>query len=527
MRRDLSGDSIQALAIARNGSFAVAAGNTTGRMAIVALNEPFAVRWLSHSGGSVRGADVAPDGRTIAAAAGSDVLLLDPQGKLAERRLSHHRDEVYCVAFAPDGSFLASAGGGRDPAIRIWDSRSGQIRDVLQGHSNRIWCISVSPDGTSLATASDDGAIKLWYLDRRPDRTIATAGATSQVVAVGARFKQGPDDNSRRSSQAENRGAGFQPAEDRGANDQDASCATLITITSEGLAIELDARGGKRKQSRRALTRPIAAARIALDGNTAAGVTAEGSITIVDLPGRHDPVTIAEPIASPEGHRLSFDLTGERLAVEDKTTADVVVIDTPTGLINRRLPRRAIGFDTYGYTFLPDGRHLAAQRAFGHQVAVWELLGGTFQLTLAPMATDWIYALAASADGELLATGDRAGTIQLRDTETLELLATFRRHQSTVANITFAPDGRRLASGDDSGAVKLWDIASGEELIELDGLGARVDFLQFAPDGQTLVAGTQDSGGRFVVWHGRPHQSEPPDASQIKVELPSVAESRD
>jgi WD40 repeat protein len=107
--------------------------------------------------------------------------------------------------------------------------------------------------------------------------------------------------------------------------------------------------------------------------------------------------------------------------------------------------------------------------------------------------------------GKLLASGDQGDTIQLRDTATLELRATFLGHRSDVIALSFAPDGQRLASSDASGAVRLWDVPTAEQLLELlepDGRIGAVHFLQFAPDGRTLVGASPDHGGHFVIWHG-------------------------
>ena len=82
-------------------------------------------------------------------------------------------------------------------------------------------------------------------------------------------------------------------------------------------------------------------------------------------------------------------------------------------------------------------------------------------------------------------------------------------HHDDISSLSFSPDSRRLASGDISGAVKLWDVASGEEILELEGLVGGVHSLQFAPDGLSLVAASHSNGGHFVIWHGRPHRSEP------------------
>jgi WD40 repeat protein/serine/threonine protein kinase len=482
-RRDPQGDWIHSLAMARDGTFALAA-TETGRIALLELKEPYPVRWLSHPGVAARAIDLAPDGRTLAVAAARDVLLLDLEGKSAERRLRDHHDDVYSVAFAPDGSFLASVGSGGDPPVRIWDMPSGRLREVLPGHTNRVWSIRVCYDGERLATASDDGTIKLWSLVRRPDRTIAAAASKSKVVGLGASFPPNSDDPS------------------------DVRTGILVAITQDGMAIELDAESGKRAQPRWVLPGPVGEARVAPDGRTLAGVTDQGRLTIVDLGSSRELMTLREPLVHPGSTSLSFDVTGERLAAEDQASGEVIVIATATGSISYRLPRSKVPFQhaPAGYTFLPAQMGVAFYQDWGEETAVWNLAGDGVRASPFPHSNGWILALAVSPDGKLLATGDKGHTVQVRDVATLERRLNMTGHRGPITALAFAPDARRLASGDQSGAVKLWDIATGEELIELEGLAVEVNLLQFAPDGQTLVAGSRYDGGHFVVWHGRPHQ---------------------
>jgi WD40 repeat protein/tRNA A-37 threonylcarbamoyl transferase component Bud32 len=489
VRDDPHADWILSLAMARDGKFAVVGTGNPRRFALLELKEPYPLRWFSHSSTGARAVDLAPDGRTIAAAWHTDVLLLDREGGLRERRLSDHRDGVYSLSFAPDGSLLASVGGEGDPAIRIWDMPSGQLRDLLPGHTNRVWSISVSSDGQRLATASDDGTIKVWELARRPDRTVAAVDVAQYPAGVEVRFEKNSDDHSNQAN------------------------ATLMAITQGGLSLELDADTGKRAKSARILPGPISAARLSPDGRTIAAFLPDGSLMIVDLVGRRAPIKVAMRPGLRSAEHLSFDQTGERLAVFDHGTDDILVIATATGLLSHRLPRRSAPFtpSPLGYAFLRDGRRLLFHEMDNRRTAVWELAEGSLRTDPAPIASGGILVLAVSPDGNLLATGDRGRSVQIRDAATLEVRSTLVGHRGPVSALAFAPDGRRLASGDQFGAVKLWDLTTGEELLELEGMVDCVHLLQFAPDGETLVAGSRDHGGHFVVWHGRPHQSEGPD----------------
>ncbi|SFJ06840.1 Pentapeptide repeat-containing protein [Streptosporangium canum] len=66
------------------------------------------------------------------------------------------------VAYSPDGRHVAA--GGDDPAVRLWDARTGRHLHALTGHTRRIWSLAFAPAGDLLAGAGDDGVAILWNL---------------------------------------------------------------------------------------------------------------------------------------------------------------------------------------------------------------------------------------------------------------------------------------------------------------------------------------------------------------------------
>src|SRR5262249_18418199 len=116
------------------------------------------------------------------------------------------------------------------------------------------------------------------------------------------------------------------------------------------------------------------------------------------------------------------------------------------------------------------------------------------------------------ADGTTLATGDRDGTIRLRDPETGRVKTVLRGHSAAIDVLTFAPDGRRLASFAElvakppqkaSSEVYLWDLSSAKVLARIDGVSDRIAVeLRFGAQGERLWerAETPTDGRRLRLW---------------------------
>jgi WD40 repeat protein/DNA-binding SARP family transcriptional activator len=126
--------------------------------------------------GGLRGIDVSPDGRWIAATeAGAALEVWDEKtGRrlfetTVDRHCRHASGGTACLAtqpvFSPDGSALAVGSG--DGAVAILDAATGRVRYRLTGDHGRILNVGYSPDGKRLAAASLDGTAEIWDVEGR------------------------------------------------------------------------------------------------------------------------------------------------------------------------------------------------------------------------------------------------------------------------------------------------------------------------------------------------------------------------
>jgi len=162
--------------------------------------------------------------------------------------------------------------------------------------------------------------------------------------------------------------------------------------------------------------------------------------------------------------------------------------------------------------FSPNGRQVLTGltwTTFGG-VQLWEADSGDLLVTFKghghigngfPSGIEWgircVMCVAFSPDGKQVLTGDIDGAMQLWETGSGKLLATFKGHTKSVTSVAFSPDGKQVLSGSEDGTAQLWEIDSGNLLATLQHSGS-VNSVAFSPDGRQVLSGSED--GTAQLW---------------------------
>ena len=140
----------------------------------------------------------------------------------------------------------------------------------------------------------------------------------------------------------------------------------------------------------------------------------------------------------------------------------------------------------------------------GVRLAGVNFAGTRFAKTLFTQTLGSVLAIAYSPGGDLLATGDANGWVQLWQTTNGQSCGSFQGHHTWVWSVAWQPDGRRLASGSTDQTVRIWDVKTGQSLHTLTGHSNWVAAVAYSPDGSLLASGSKDNTIR--LWDGQTGQ---------------------
>ena len=96
-----------------------------------------------------------PDGKTLATAAGDNVVRVWNWSTRELLYTLEHDAAVYAAVFSASKDLLATGSG--DGKVTLWKASTGQQIAQRQEHADAIYCLSFAPDGMHLASIGGDG----------------------------------------------------------------------------------------------------------------------------------------------------------------------------------------------------------------------------------------------------------------------------------------------------------------------------------------------------------------------------------
>jgi WD40 repeat protein len=390
------------------------------------------------------------------------------------RLLSGHAGWVRSVAYTPDGRGLAT--GSNDQTVRLWDTRTGELRHALQGAMRWVDLTQFSPDGRTLISTSLDGAIHLWDAENHAlQMALQEQQAATRALAFshdGARVLCGSDDHTARLWDTRT-GALVEVLQGHQGPVRSVAISPdgryLVTGSHDDTLRVWD---GAAKRLHLVLRDVHARIQFAMafhpGGDLLACCRLDHTITL--LHHASGKVLASVPMADKSPSVVAFDAQGRRLACGSRDGAVWLWDLDVTGSGEARVAGQAwqvqlSGEAIWRVLFSPDARLLACVGA-GQDIHVLDAVTGQVRYSVAnPYGA---YCLAFSRDSSRLVTAGADHTVLLRDASTGDVLQALRGHTSGLTSLSVSPDGTRLASSSADGTVRLWRMDTGEHLATLE-----------------------------------------------------------
>ena len=111
---------------------------------------------------------------------------------------------------------------------------------------------------------------------------------------------------------------------------------------------------------------------------------------------------------------------------------------------------------------------------------VWDVVSGKLR-AIFNEHSGFVNDLAASNNGQLLASAGADSLILLWDVASGSVVQTLRGHSGQVNRVLFTPDGKLLASAGDDGQIIFWDVTSGQLVRQLTGSQTPIHAIAISP----------------------------------------------
>lgn len=443
------------------GNEVIATGGANGVLGLWKIGSDTSNEGLFALGSALFDLTISPDGkRLVAATANGSALTQFAMPGITFRgfslkgvrlkRLSlelegGHAGGISASSVSPSGRLLATASADR--TIKIWKMHSGELVGTLRGYATGVRRVAFLGDDNHLVSLGSDGVLRTWDL-----KQAFSAGMLKGHDRTVSCLRYSPDGKTLASA-SQDRSTVLWDLATESKRHRIRAHGDYLDFTPDGktLAIGMDSGGvrlfdaGSAKPTRTLPKQPgsIQGIDISPNGQLIATGSDDGTLLVRNLE-TGDPLYKYPWFKSWNGG-VRFSANSDQVSW---TAGDAVLIKN---LNDKKKPIQYEG-------------HLGS-----------------------------VFVLAASPDGNRLATGTTAGEIRLLEVVGGEctLRSELRGSLKNVHCLAFSPDGQVLVSGNYDGQVRLWDTATGEPTGTLAVSKGWITSLAFSPDGHTLATGDQ------------------------------------
>lgn len=405
------------------------------------------------------------------------------------------------LTFSPDGRLVAMS--GVKGSIKVWDTRTGELKATLQGDKERVSGFAFSRDGRIAATRDYlDKSVRLWdvaswelkatlpgrkrNLESKlksgftfeeefgpvpfsADGLMVLSEREDDVVAV-SEVASGKEQMTLNHDTQDSGAKDLMKAMFLGGSRHFLALQTgfsadgkwIFTINGDKSAKIWDAATG-RLTTTIVNNERIYRAAFTADSTALLTVEQQGAMKLWNLETGLLRGQVA-PKGSIEYLMKSFEFSPDGTNLATFYFGDTRLWDTKTAALRFKLK----GSETSDATFSPDGKWLAtASREKQSAAKIWNVETGELKLALPPTGHKSV-SVVFNSTGTILATTNDKGVV-LWNPQTGELLTTLSEARYPVA---FSPDGRTMATGARNDTALLWQLEEGKELREAS-LGLR------------------------------------------------------
>lgn len=231
--------------------------------------------------------------------------------------------------------------------------------------------------------------------------------------------------------------------------------------------------------------------------------TQDGAVQVVQIHSISEMAFQWRQEQSAQISSIAFNYDGTLLA-SGSVDGTITVWDVSTGNVITSLNGHdgKISGGVLGLSFHPSRNLLASSSGDMQQsdntVKLWDLESESPENVLS--GHNWqVTDVAFSPDGQLLASSDGEGAINIWGVAMGQLLHSIEEHQDWVLDIQFNPAGDSLVSVGRDKNVFIWDIPSGDLIASFHGHTNAVYSANFNSDGTLLI--TSDGDGLVLGWN--------------------------